>query len=175
MQQAVGLAATPDGRDQRLGHQLAGMEEHIDQPTCQRAWRSMTVATFSREATKTSNKFRDLDRMPTGLPLLEEKKLVLDELNRGRRAERELQILKKGPRRIVPVDIDELASGTPRSLENASVSHLVDAGRKTRLEAIKRTTDPQKRRLLGPLPSMLTVSDKRPAWRRHLGPEKCHY
>ncbi len=36
VQQAVGLAAAPDGHDQRIGHQLSGFDELIDQPTTRR-------------------------------------------------------------------------------------------------------------------------------------------
>lgn len=98
---------------------------------------------------KTSNKSRDFDRILTGLPLLEDKMLVFEELDRGWRAERDLQILKQGLRGVMPIDIDELVTGTSRSRADVPTSHLVDADRKTLLELIKRITDPQKMRRMG--------------------------
>lgn len=98
---------------------------------------------------KTSNKSRDFDRILTGLPLLEDKMLVFEELDHGWRAARDLQILKQGLRGIVPIDIDELISGAPRSGTDIPISHLVDVDRKTLLELIKRITDPQKMRRMG--------------------------
>ena len=45
MQQRIGLAASPDRHQQRVGHELRCHLAFIDQPTTRRENRSMTAAT----------------------------------------------------------------------------------------------------------------------------------